>query len=709
MNGKKHVPVKSAEQPKRSHTSPGLPTPIKKTNQDQSFWNGLLEKKTKLFLYQKICVFLVAFLVFANGIQNGFNIDDNYYTTKENTVSTKGIKAIPVIFTTHTFKDNSNNSFDYRPIAMLSFALQHQFLSDTPATSHFISVFIYSFICLLVFVLLCLWFGPAKNWFVFFVTLLYAVHPLHTEVVDNIKNRDELLATLFCLLSMISAWKWHLTGKARYMVLSVFLLIIGLLCKNTIITYVAIMPIAFYFFTDMPVRKIILFFVILFISFALFIGLTKDHLLPKEHRSFLFFENPMYAPHLSLGIKTATASYILGWYSYLHIIPYPLSFYYGYTYVRLLHWNNLLPVLSLILYLTLIFLAVKNVHKKSIAAFGALFYLVCLLPYSNLFGPAPGMMAERFTFASSLGYCILLVSFLYYLCKIIPGFSPINKNSKYLLASFLCIFISYAAMSIARNTEWENNWVLYSHDIQHLQNSAKANMLYGEEIISKSNHYRQAFDQASGEEKQIYRDSMLQYQAEEKQIFKRTLAIVPDFNKALNDLAVAYIHEDSFEEAKKYLLQARALTPLNSDDILHYNLGIVYRNLGINDHNISLIDSSVNEFKTAIGINPNYQTAYKSLSLTYLINKDTISALNTLLSGIKNIPDQSFLYEEIAKVYLYKKDTAHGIYYFEKGAQVSRPDPWLFQLLQRYYHSKNDTQKENFYRNKENTINAETN
>ena len=703
MAGKKHKQSKSTKQ-QSSDSIPGKPLPEKKANHHQSFWKRLLENEPRLFLYRKICIFMVAFLVFANGIPNGFNLDDVYYTTEVNPIANMGLKAIPTIFTSHTLSDNSNNTFEYRPITMLSFAIQHQFLGYAPATSHFISVLLYSFICLLVFVLLCLWFGPSNSWFAFFVTLLYTVHPLHTEVVDNIKNRDELLATFFCLLSMISIWKWHTTDKTRHFVLSVLLFITGILCKPTIATYITIIPISFYFFTNMPFRKIVLPFVILSVSFIVF-WIVKDYLLPEQKRIFYFFENPMYVTNVPLGVKTATASYILGWYLYLHILPYPLSFYYGYKYVELLNWGNLLPVLSLIPFLLLIYLVVKKSRKKSIVAFGALFYLVCILPYSNLFGLVPGMMAERFTFMSSLGYCILLASLLCYLFKIIPGVFSINKNSKYLLATFLLFFISYTGMSIVRNTLWESNWILFSHDIKHLQNSAKANTLYGELVISKINKYRNEFNQAPDAEKEIYRDSILQYQDEEKPPFLRALAIDPDYDNALNNLALSYLNEDSLELAKKYLLRARTLMP--NDPSIRCTLGITYEFLG--DNNSSFIDSSINEFKTVISINPKYATAYDELSQIYLRKKDTVSAINNYSLGIKNIPDKSLLYIQLARVYLFKQDSAKAIYYFERGAEVPHPDPRIFQILLNYYHSKNDMQKENYYRNKATMLSAETN
>jgi hypothetical protein len=81
-----------------------------------------------------------------------------------------------------------------------------------------------------------------------------------------------------------------------------------------------------------------------------------------------------------------------------------------------------------------------------------------------------------------------------------------------------------------------------------------------------------------------------------------------------------------------------------------------------------------------------------------------VSAINTLLSGIKNVPDMSLPYMELAKIYMNKKDTTLAISYDEKGAEVPNPYPPLLLILQSYYHSKNDTPKENYYSNKLNAL-----
>jgi hypothetical protein len=45
-------------------------------------------------------------------------------------------------------------------------------------------------------------FGIDYQYIAFFAMLIFAVHPIHTEVVNSLKNRDELLGLFFALLSL---------------------------------------------------------------------------------------------------------------------------------------------------------------------------------------------------------------------------------------------------------------------------------------------------------------------------------------------------------------------------------------------------------------------------------------------------------------------------------------------------------------------------
>ena len=89
-------------------------------------------------------------------------------------------------------------------------------------------------------------------------TLIYAVHPLHTEVVANIKGRDEIvsmLASIGALFFMLKGWDKQ---KTSYFFIAAVLIFFGLLSKENTITFLAVIPLALYFFRNVSLANAIL-------------------------------------------------------------------------------------------------------------------------------------------------------------------------------------------------------------------------------------------------------------------------------------------------------------------------------------------------------------------------------------------------------------------------------------------------------------------
>ena len=144
---------------------------------------------------------LITFLVYSNSLQNGYNLDDEL-VTRNHPLTSKGLTALGEIFNSPYYQDESGYSFGYRPIVLISFAIEHELFGEDPKVGHFINLLIYIVTILLGFKLLLKWLEEDKKWIAFISLLIFAVHPLHTEVVDSLKNRDELLSFLFLLVSI---------------------------------------------------------------------------------------------------------------------------------------------------------------------------------------------------------------------------------------------------------------------------------------------------------------------------------------------------------------------------------------------------------------------------------------------------------------------------------------------------------------------------
>jgi len=154
---------------------------------------------------------VLSFGIYAGTIGHGYNMDD-VLVTQGHHLTSKGFSAIGQIFTSPYYEDDMGYNYEYRPITHVSFAIEHGLFGERAGVSHLINVLLHSVTVLLVFIVSRLMFPlgnlmfPLGNLlFPLLAALLFAVHPMHTEAVANIKNRDELLALLFALLSLFYA------------------------------------------------------------------------------------------------------------------------------------------------------------------------------------------------------------------------------------------------------------------------------------------------------------------------------------------------------------------------------------------------------------------------------------------------------------------------------------------------------------------------
>jgi hypothetical protein len=104
----------------------------------------------------------------------------------------------------------------YRPLSLVMFAVEYEFFGANPAVGHFLNVFFFALTVVLFFVLTRRWlanlpnFAPSALVAATVAALLFAAQPIHTEVVANIKGRDEIMAMLMMLLSLLSLMDFEL-------------------------------------------------------------------------------------------------------------------------------------------------------------------------------------------------------------------------------------------------------------------------------------------------------------------------------------------------------------------------------------------------------------------------------------------------------------------------------------------------------------------
>lgn len=213
-----------------------------------------------------LLILALSFSIYINSLPNGYNMDDEL-VTRNHSLTAKGFAAIPEIFTSSYYKDQSGYAYEYRPLVLSSFAIEHQLFGESPYISHFINVILYSICCMILLRLLLVLLGPESLLLALVITLLFVVHPAHTEVICSIKNRDDILALIFALLSMKTALKAAASGKKWLFMVSPFIFGLSLLSKISAVSFAFLIPLTLILFTETS------YLIIVFTGF-LFVSLT---------------------------------------------------------------------------------------------------------------------------------------------------------------------------------------------------------------------------------------------------------------------------------------------------------------------------------------------------------------------------------------------------------------------------------------------------
>jgi protein O-mannosyl-transferase len=406
--------------------------------------------------YFIVSFFLFAFLLYGNTIFNTHGGDDNLVT--KNPAARQGFKAIPQIFSQGCFSQQGNvdsSAASYRPVAKVTYAIEYQLWGDKPGVSHAVNILLYWALSVLLFFILKRLFDNYNILVPFLITVMFMAHPVHTEVVASLKNRDELLAFI---CGMGSLW-WMLDyaekGKIRYLILAVLVFFTGYLCKSSILPFLFLIPLVMHFFNRLEVKMILPMFLTLFAVILIAQFGPRLFLPPLQHTSF-FIENPLFFEK-SIWIRLGTSFVSLLFYLRILIYPYPLLHYYGVDMIPVVSLANIWALLSLLIHARLFVFALAQFRKKHILSFAILWYLMAIAMYSNVVFPVDGMVEERCVFNASLGFCLAVVFYIFKIFKTDPKSLTIEMDARLkILSVMIFLLIPYTVLTVSRNRDWGN-------------------------------------------------------------------------------------------------------------------------------------------------------------------------------------------------------------------------------------------------------------
>lgn len=611
----------------------------------------MLEKLKNIKL-QAGLIFLLAILQYANTANHDYAWDDAIVLT-ENTRVQKGLSDIPDLF--RNIKSNeTQNRYGYRPVALLSFATDVELFGMNPKAAHKVSILLYGLMCLVVLLFVRMIF-PNSPIGALLITALFVVHPLHTEVVANIKSRDEVLALGFGLLSVMSYAK-AIEGKGRmWFAVSLILMVLAFLSKESAITLVAI---AF----AMPwvlgntsahianLKKSLPLLVFLGLLLAIRAIAYSDWVFENNDLDLaqkgLYIEDGYVGNPLSdadFATKIATAFFLLVYFIFRFFLPYPLLHDYSYNQFAVQQFSNPIVWVCVAAVLGLVALTVYGIFKKKPFGIGILLFLTASSIYLHLAQIAPDIFAERFLFVPSLGICVSLLTFLSF-----------PKLKKVMTIGVAAAIIPCFAYTLHRNEAWKDNRTLLETDIPRLENCVRANYNYA--LYLHNEYYQLPENQRPAAKEEI-----LGY-------YEQTMAITDRLFNVYIDLGGAYMEFGYPEKALDIFTKASKKYP---------ELSLPWVQLGKYYMSFKQYAKAIPYFKRAMKVGAK-NSDYHYLMAICLFNSGWYDeAVETMLEGEKLGVSSSAYHSLIARLYVKLGKKQEAIDALNRGLQLYPQDQGL--------------------------------
>ncbi|MCZ6631954.1 MAG: DUF1736 domain-containing protein [bacterium] len=430
-------------------------------------------------------VVLGASLVYLNTLGNGFVYDDHYVVVQNQLVKTLDPLEIFTREYWSGFTSQQAGTY-YRPLTILSFATDYAIWGPDPFGFHLTNLLLHALASGLFYLLCCRLIRNRTA--AVFAALLFAVHPVHTEVVSNISGRSDLLFSLFSLASICcfihsgrsSAVATALAcllasfSKETAVLLPFFFVFCDLIWKPHSSTFLAL-----YFWQRIRAVHIWTFSALaFFLALRTFAIGNLQAVLPSP------MDNPLVDAPFSARILTLPVLV----FHYLRLLVAPISLSPDYSFNQIPVVTTPVHGLFLIgtLILALVSLAVARCWDRSrIGIFGVGLTVFPLILALNPFVSTGSILAEQYLYLPSAGFCLLVALMA---LRLRPTWLTLPRHQwvNYLVA-FL-VLTAGAYRTVVRNQDWRNDKTLFQAAVQDSPNSVRSRLNLAFLFVNEKDH-----------------------------------------------------------------------------------------------------------------------------------------------------------------------------------------------------------------------------
>ncbi|GAB2516522.1 tetratricopeptide repeat protein [Spirosoma aerophilum] len=571
---------------------------------------------------------LLGVALYINTFGHQYALDD-IAAVGQNLFVKKGIAGIPDLLRTEFWHFSNISLGYYRPLSLITFALEQEYFKDNPNISHMINAGLYGLTGLVIGVLLQKWLTN-QTIMAFLIGLVFIAHPLHTEIVANIKGRDEILSFLFISLMLLSYWRYLETMQWGWIVGACVSLYLAFLSKESSIVSLGLIPAMQYWFARRNVWQSMISLWPFLIVAALFFYQKQKMIGTLSGTPPVDWANYPYAIEKT---QKSTMFKFLEYYIRLMILPHPLVYDYSYNVIPSGGKGDLLTWAGFFTLLGMIWLGWKGFMKRTLWGFGIFWFFVTMAPGLGFIWIRGGIFAERFSYAAVMGFGFILIWGLQKLLvrdKAEAGDAAVEQSARPALVRYapllgLMAVVAglYSFKTVERNRDWENNFVLFNSALPYAPNSCQVQRHVANEWIEKGLKDRLKADSIATATNAI-KPKPTPEQIKKAQVLidtniahankhgrwaldhlQESTRIYPNFGEAY--FSMAYVFQKitpNVDSAKYYYKQT--IRAANAYAPAYNNLGVIYQGEGFTQNNRQKLELASYYYNRSMVVNPAY-------------------------------------------------------------------------------------------------------
>lgn len=448
-------------------------------------------ERARLGVAAAVALALLSVAPYLNALTAGFTFDDGAIVRDNPRLAAPA--KVGEVFTTHYFGGPLSTGKNYRPVVLLTYAVQRWTTGNDPFPFHLVNLLLHGATTLLFAAwLLALGMPRAPS---VAAAALFAVVPIHAEAVTGIVGRAELLVALLVFLSTLLFLRATEGPRLRRLAYAgaVGAFFVALFTKEhaVVLPGVVLLGELLRRGTDEPLaarlRRKVLPAAGLLAPLAAFVAVRALFVgsgLVAKGSAFFELDNPLVL--LPAPLRAVNGLWLLLRYAAKTLVPLGLSADHS-AHALPLATSLAAPhaVAGLLGAAALAALAALSVHRLPLVALGLGLFLGAFFPTSNVPFPIGTVFAERLAYLPSAGL----------LAAVAGGVAALPRTSAGFRRALLAVaLVTYAATTVERNEVFRSDETLFADLLVKVPRSARAryNAAYlawgrGETVVARSN------------------------------------------------------------------------------------------------------------------------------------------------------------------------------------------------------------------------------